>query len=119
MNYTCSSLCDDGFYIPDSKNDVNVTVPEYGDYSCGYMTYLVENSYIPDFLCPVLAEVAQNGCCVPSSTIEPEPETPSPQPDDNDDTDDTDDSAAPNLLTKSVALMVSLATTTVLLINRK
>lgn len=114
ISYTCTDLCGDGFYIPDSNNDVNVTVAKYGIYSCEYLTYLEESAYIPDYACPVYMEAAQNGCCKPLASIKPEPETLSPGQEDIDDDDDNDD-AAPNLFVQSIEFMLSLATTTILL----
>jgi hypothetical protein len=77
-NGTICTLCSEGYFIPEDKNDLNVTVPEYGAISCGTMAYAAASAKIPDSYCSSFATVAQNDCCEPSSTQGTNASTPTP-----------------------------------------
>lgn len=87
-NSTCLNLCGEGLYIPDVNFAVNLTMPGYTNYTCGFLDYLAGNGQIADEYCSMALEAAKNDCCERrnstisgnSSLPEPEPET---EPDEN------------------------------------
>ncbi len=111
-NFTCTQLCVDGQYIPEFNFDLNVSSSEYGDFNCGYLSYLEAKAYIPDYLCPFFTSLAQGGCCEPfnppvQGSEENSKATPTPD----------DDDGAVILLTINLSLVIVAAISIRLLIG--
>lgn len=61
---TCTTLCQEGFYIPDGMYGVYVTVPDYGSVSCADIATAANLRIIPETYCPQFTEAARSGCCI-------------------------------------------------------
>lgn len=61
--FNCTNICGQGFHIPDYNSDINVTLPNLGTTSCGFLLYLDESVLIPDTDCAVVSDAAQTECC--------------------------------------------------------
>ncbi len=67
-NNTCTSLCAEGYFIVHSSYDINVTISDLEEVSCGYLAYLERSALILDDDCPVFMAAAQRVCCNQSDT---------------------------------------------------
>jgi len=63
VTFNCTSLCAPGDSIPYAMYDINVTVANYGSYSCGNLAVAEYLGDIPQYACAAFSAAAQSGCC--------------------------------------------------------